>query len=48
LFYEEFFFIKLILAVSACLKDQLDDGGFEKIIVLFKSVSLYVTEEMIF
>jgi hypothetical protein len=31
--------MKLILAVSAALKDQLEDGAFEKIIKLFKSMS---------
>jgi hypothetical protein len=31
--------MKLILAVSSALKDQLDDGAFEKIITLFKSMS---------
>jgi hypothetical protein len=32
--------MKLILAVSAALKDKLgDDGAFEKIITLFKSMS---------
>lgn len=40
--------MKLILAVSDALKDQLEDGAFEKIIKLFKSMSQYVTGEMIF
>ena len=39
LFFDEYFFMKLILAVSSALKDQLVDGAFEKIITLFKSMS---------
>jgi Rab-GTPase-TBC domain len=49
LLYGEFFFIKVCLGVCLCLWEQVtENGGYEMLIILFKSIDKYVTEENLF
>ena len=48
LFYGEVYFIRVCLAVCLCLWDQVNDGSYEMLIILFKSIDKYVNEESLF
>lgn len=49
LLYGEVYFIRICLAVCVCLWDQVtENGGYEMLIILFKSIDKYVTEENLF
>lgn len=45
LFYGEVYFIRICLAVCLCLWDQVNDGSYEMLIILFKGIDKYVSEE---
>jgi len=48
LFYGEIFFVRVCLAVCLCLYEQVNDGSYEMLIILFKSIDKYVNEETLF
>ena len=49
LLYGEFYFIKVCLAICLCLWEQVtENGGYEMLIILFKSIDKYITEENLF
>jgi hypothetical protein len=48
LFHGDVFFLRVCLAVCLCLWDQVNDGSYEMLIILFKSIDKYVNEETLF
>ena len=42
-YHGEVYFIRIALAVCACLSDQLTDDGFEMVVIMLKSAGKYVS-----
>ena len=40
--------MKICISISAILEKQLDEENFEQLIIMFKSVDQFVTEETLF
>uniref|UniRef100_A0A7S3HVL6 Rab-GAP TBC domain-containing protein n=1 Tax=Favella ehrenbergii TaxID=182087 RepID=A0A7S3HVL6_9SPIT len=48
LFFGDFYLMKICVAISAILERQLDEGNFEQLVIMFKSVDQFVEEEVLF
>jgi hypothetical protein len=48
LFFGEVYFMRVCLAICLCLLEKVTDGGYEMLLVLFKSIDKNVTEEALF
>ena len=47
-YFGDSFLMKICISISAILEKQLDEENFEQLIIMFKSVDQYVTEETLF
>ena len=48
LYLGDAFLMKVCVSISAILEKQLNEENFEQLIIMFKSVDQYVTEEVLF
>lgn len=48
LYLGDAFLMKVCVAISAILEKQLNEENFEQLIIMFKSVDQYVTEEVLY
>ena len=48
LYYGDHFLMKICISISALLEKQLNEENFEMLIMMFKSVDSYTTEETLF
>lgn len=48
LFHGDHFLMKICIAISALLEKQLNEENFEMLVIMFKSVDSYTTEETLF
>ena len=47
-YFGDSFLMKICISISAILEKQLDEENFEQLIIMFKSVDQFVTEETLF
>ena len=48
LFYGDHYLMKVCIGMCACLEQQVSEDNFEQLVIIFKTVDKYVTEEALF
>lgn len=48
LFYGDFYLMKIAISICQCLESSVSSDNFEMLVILFKNVRNFVSEEMLF
>ena len=48
MFYGDHYLMKVCLAMCTCLERQISEDNFEQLVIIFKTVDKYISEDTLF